>query len=49
VVLIVSNIANTTIKYLTHLEDASSCRVLCPEVFWNLWYRVNADSIEVVF
>ena len=48
-VLIVRDITNVTIEYLTHLENASSCRVLGPEVFWYFWNCVNSDAIEIVF
>lgn len=48
VILVVSNIANTSVEYFTHLEDSSGSGVFCPKIFGNFWDCIDADPVKIV-
>lgn len=48
VVLVGTDIGIVSVEVLAHLEDASGCAELRPEVFGDLGDRVDADAVEVV-
>jgi hypothetical protein len=48
VVLVGTDISIVSVEVLAHLEDASGCAELRPEVFGDLGDRVDADAVEVV-
>lgn len=47
IVLVVSHIVGISVKYLTHLKDASSLTVLGPERLRHVRDCVDADSVEI--
>jgi len=47
-ILVWSNVVWITVEVLAHLEHARSLSILGPEVHWNLWNRVDSNTIETV-
>ena len=46
-ILVGSNVSGISIEAFSHLENAGRSSIFGPEISWNLWNGVDADSIEV--
>ena len=49
VLLVRTDVGWVTVEAFTNLEDASCLSILGPKIFWNMWDRVDSDSIKLVF